>query len=306
MNRKKLMDALTNIREEYIEEAVVYQRSRTKRNQWHLSAIAACIIISIGIGLWASGLFAKAPDTGENKVWPVKYVEKENDYENESPKPWEEWTDSERYHSFSMGDAQYTSVITALDKGKIGESLGDYVIYGQKPFTNEQVSKSGKAYAIEGISTECAVAIQFAGEDDYFAYTNTEYRTETLGQLLDNWNLTEILSFGSIYYDKSMQSTIEFVDLDSSVIWDMLLCDRSTESVGDWAYGAEMMRIDINSSLFDSKKASLEVTEAGYLITHLFNIDNAFFIGEDKAQEFINYVIINCQGFELVYVDNAE
>ena len=48
---------------------------------------------------------------------------------------------------------------------------------------------------------------------------------------------------------------------------------------------------------------SLGVTENGYLTTNILNTGKAFFIGAEKAQMFMDYVIENCEGYDIIYIE---
>ncbi len=45
------------------------------------------------------------------------------------------------------------------------------------------------------------------------------------------------------------------------------------------------------------------MTDKGYLLTNIRGTGKRFYIGEDKVQEFLNYIKENYDGYKIVYVD---
>ena len=138
---------------------------------------------------------------------------------------------------------------------------------------------------------------------------NDGYRPATLKDFIDDLNLTETLSFGSIYYEWMQENGeiahIEFKNLNDAVVWNMLLSDTSLECVefsgNDILING--MSISVSIPLLGYENISLGVTENGYLTTNILNTGKAFFIGAKKAQMFMEYVIENCEGYEIVYIE---
>lgn len=307
MNRKKVTSAMENISSEYIDEAASYNKVSVKKPWLKAGAIAACFaLLAAIIGVWSGGLF-KGPYVQpeySDKVWPQKPATKEEI--NAQVKPWDERTISEQYIWLSIGENTYSSKNTETDPSNIGEMLGEYELNEKDSLTDTMYTATGTVYAVNGIATECAVAVQFSGHDGYYVYVNSYYTPATLGELIDDLNLAENISFGSVFYVYLAGSenvvTIEFVDLAESVIWDMLLNDCSVQNETDIdSLMANSMSISVNIPLLGYKNISLGVTDDGYLTTNILETGKAFFIGKERVQQFKNYVIENCQGYELVY-----
>ena len=70
-------------------------------------------------------------------------------------------------------------------------------------------------FSIQGISSNCAVAVELDGT--LYAYRTYDYIPETLGNLIDDLNLRQNISFGSVWYNYRKESgeyaMVEFVGL---------------------------------------------------------------------------------------------
>ena len=66
------------------------------------------------------------------------------------------------------------------------------------------------------------------------------------------------------------------------------------------------MNISINFELLGYKNISIGITEDGYITTNILDTGKAFFIGPEKATEFMDYVLETCDGYKIVYKDNGQ
>ena len=66
-----------------------------------------------------------------------------------------------------------------------------------------------------------------------------------------------------------------------------------------------VMSVGVDIPLLGYHNITLGVTEDGYLFTNILDTAKVFDIGKEKAQQFVNYVIDNCTGYELVYVEES-
>ena len=82
----------------------------------------------------------------------------------------------------------------------------------------------------------------------------------------------------------------------------MLLSDTTLENVyDDREMYVSHMGISVDIPLLGYENISLSVTEEGYLTTNILDTGKAFYIGKDKVNAFVDYVLNHCEGVELVY-----
>jgi len=98
---------------------------------------------------------------------------------------WDVMTAVERYRSFTMDGSEYTTRASEICKDKLGKALGKFEFTGYDIYTDTTHKISLDYYAIQGILSECAVAVQFENDDSYYVYVDSWYRPETLEELGD-------------------------------------------------------------------------------------------------------------------------
>lgn len=318
MKNIRLWKSFSDIDESYIEEAAPPEQRRIKiignknAGKWGILAASFALAIIVGGELIHRGEISQNDVQYADRIWPVKEVPAPNGQEEIAPeRKWEELTISEQYGQFEFRKSSYSTRVSEVKREHIGDFLENIVLesYDEAgiPYT-----KSAAVFEIKGISEECAVAVQFQGTDQYYAYVNVDYRAENLGDFIGDLNLKENIQFGSVWYHwqspEGDYSRIEFVDLEDDMVWEILLEDTTISQVEDTE---EMMLIDIMSISLDIpilgyENIGLGITEDGYLATNILDTGKVFYIGEEKAQEFVDYVLQNCTGYEIVYITDME
>ena len=223
---------------------------------------------------------------------------------------WEEQGNSARFGEFEVGEIRYTTRDVALEAALVGEKLGSAIARGYDIYTDTEHEIGLDYFAIQGISSECALAACFEGDEGYYVYVNTWYRPETLEDFINDLNLRENLTFGdfhaSYYYEDRRLEQVTFHDPDDNIVWEMLLSDTSLENVWE---DAEWY-ISVMSILADDpvlgRTSSIWITEEGYLCTNILNSGKAFYIGEEKVAEFIYYVVMHCPDRTVVVHDYSQ
>lgn len=316
MTSDRLLRALGEIEDAFIEEAAPAAKRKAHRCFWKYLFIASSFLLAaaLGAGIWQSGLFKGSPEKSPGgQRWPIKYVPEESTSDPEAvllPR-WDEQTISQQYQEIILNSHLYSTRQTEISSDYIDTTLGKSTVSGFDEYTDTAHETEFTAYSIRKISKECAIAIQFEGRTDYYVYVNTNYQPETLGDLITDLNLKETLSFGPVYYhlqtDDSPATTIEFTAPDSSKVWEMLLSDKALETIAD--NGAhpfeDIMSVSVNIPLLGYRNIGLWVTEDGYLVTNILDTAKIFYPGTKKTEQFIHYVIEHCNGYEIRYENSS-
>lgn len=315
MKSNRLLYIIGQVDDKFIEEAAPVREKKVYKLPWKLLSVAACFVFAAVLGISIGGrLFGEHfMGTTKDKRWPEKVVSRTQSSEAETaiiPK-WDEQTISQQYSEVKWNTVMYSTRQTEIKSEMIGSVLGAVTATGIDNYTDTVHTMEAAVYAINNISAECAVAVLFDGETDYYVYVNTEYQPETLGDFITDLNLKETLSFGSVYYDWKTEdkpvTTIEFVDLEASRVWEMLLSDESLKAIkdNDAMWLGDKMSVSVNIPLLGYENIGLWVTEEGYLVTNILSTAKVFDLGTEKTEQFINYVVENCEGYELVYEDSS-
>lgn len=296
--------------DKYIEEAIQY---RKKKIRWlPVCAAAACICLIAGSVV---GVRYK-----NEHPWPVKTVAAADSAPVASAEVdmiphWEDMPIYQQFHDIAFNDISYSARRGVVPTERLGESLGTVTARGWDEYAGiagEDANRyiNAELFTITKINPECAIAVRYEGHDTVYACVNSYYRPETLGQFVEDLNLLEEVSFGTVYYEwrspAGRRATIWFDGVDDQIIKDMLLTETNAENVYDESKLHEMpkriMGVSVNIPLLGYQNISLSVQEDGYLKTNILDTGKLFYIGEDNTQAFVDYVTDHCEGYEPVTV----
>lgn len=334
MNNMDLLKAIGDIDDKYlIEESNIKEKSRIAPNRMvnfmkklKLKYVLAtiCVIFVAIIGVYKSGMFTSNPEIAISKKdnWIIKEIQIDKNASHESiailPK-WNEMSISQQFNEVLYNNSRYSSKTTKISNDNILKSIGDAILTGKDTYTETSYNKKAELYSIKDISDKCAIAIKFEGDTDYYVYVNAYYRPATLEEFMKDLNLEKNTSFGTIYYnywdeDLKENVNVEFYNVDNKEIWQKLFSNRNLQNVhsdNDTAkYTSERFSYDINISvdipMLGYKNISVSLTDKGYLLTNILETGKTFYIGEDKVQDFLNYIKENYNGYKIVYVDENE
>lgn len=333
MNNKDLLKAIGDIDEKYlIEETDIEETNRIASNNkvnimknLKLKYILApiCIVFIAVIGLYKSGIFTSKPDIIISKKddWIIKEVQvdkKDTPTDTAVISKWNEMSISQQFNEVEYNNSKYSSRITKISNNNILKNIGNATLTGYDTYTETTYNKKAELYSIKDIEEKCAIAIKFEGDTDYYVYVNSYYRPTTLGEFTKDLNLEEIISFGTIYYnywDEDLQEDInvEFYGVDNKIIWQKLFNNKNLENIysdnDTEKYTSERFSqsigISVDIPLLGYKNISVSLTDKGYLLTNILDTGKGFYIGEDKVQEFLDYIKDNYNGYKIVYVDES-
>ena len=209
---------------------------------------------------------------------------------------WEDKTIVQKYPTFTYSNIEYTIFSTEIEEGintkYVGNKVDDIIVNGIDTYNrDEEYFINAEIYEIKNVYNECAYAIKFEGDKDYYSYLNTNYKFETLGDFIEKLNLKEYLQFGTATY----KNDIVYKDFDDSIVWDMLLSDYSlvnTSLTGN-NYKNSLMSISSNIEALGIKNVSLAVNDEGYIQTNILGTAKTFYIGEERVNNFVDYIIKN-------------
>lgn len=333
MNNKDLLKAIGDIDEKYlIEETDIEETNRIASNNkvnimknLKLKYILApiCIVFIAVIGLYKSGIFTSKPDIIISKKddWIIKEVQvdkKDTPTDTAVIPKWNEMSISQQFNEVEYNNSKYSSRITKISNNNILKNIGNATLTGYDTYTETTYNKKAELYSIKDIEEKCAIAIKFEGDTDYYVYVNSYYRPTTLGEFTKDLNLEEIISFGTMYYnywDEDLQEDInvEFYGVDNKIIWQKLFNNKNLENIysdnDTEKYTSERFSksigISVDIPLLGYKNISVSLTDKGYLLTNILDTGKGFYIGEDKVQEFLDYIKDNYNGYKIVYVDES-
>lgn len=218
------------------------------------------------------------------------------------------WDKSKTNEPFAYSKEYYSRFIKA-EPDDIGILIKEIKLNGYDEYYHEVASNiNTKVYEIKGINPECAGALKLPFSSDYYVYTNSSYHPNDLGEFLSDLNLIENLSFNSIIYDYSEDMWIEYTGITKEdAVKYLFENNQSTVNVysGETWYEPKLrIKCFFNTSGFD--EIILSLSEDGYLFTDSFSSPQAFYIGEDKVNEFMNFLKTELEAREMpiIYIED--
>lgn len=228
--------------------------------------------------------------------------------------PWSEQTLCQIFGKFKLEDVDesvgimtkqrvYTSNSLTIAPEEIGEFVTSMEFTGTettKDGTKIEHKINGNIYTVKDLSEYAVLAVQFEGDSVYYHYYNSWYKPNTLGDMIKDLNISSDIISETVFltdYSESYQSR-KFTGVDGDVIWNMIMYDTSLSNVYDYTHstGLTLVRkigFSVNIEHLGRTNISLGLTEEGYILTNIVHMGAAFYVGEDKTQEVIDFVVNN-------------
>ena len=152
-------------------------------------------------------------------------------------------------------------------------------------------SENVSIYTLDGVSDNCAVIVFYPSTAECPIYINTDYSPDTLGDMLDDMGLAKHMSFGSknvkvsgenAYYDVPTEKIMKVLGECRDAV-------NTNEGIApfsrDFTIYSDISYMRYNTNIYISKE--------GYITTKIVDRGASFYIGEEKAQEYIEYLLGN-------------
>ncbi len=326
MKKEKVSEIISLIDDRFIEEAAAVKKKPNRIFRY--AGIAACLAVTViaGIVISQSDFVTPPPISAEEttgnesgggkstqEIAPSPEIVTEPAIEIATEKEMTivpQWVDLAvpmKYTEAKLGDIIYSTQCAEIPAENVLSSLGNTEMQGYDIYTDTAYTVNAQIYSIKHVSTDCAVAVKFGDEDKYYVYVNVWYTPETLGDLINAIDMKNTVSFGKAYkdytdYDKKEFVSVVFADFDDSIVWKMLLSDRSVKNIEYDRFKDMLISVSVDIPLLGYKNISLGVTKDGYIVTNIMSTQKCFFIGEEKAKAFEAYISENVAFKEMVTV----
>lgn len=316
MTKEQLYEIIGDINEAHVEAA---NKRRPKKHAWmKWVAAAACLSIVAG-GLYCYKLENPYPKKEVYSGQPVPSMEEGGTKDAYLVPDWEEREMYSKYPEVIWTDVRYNVRAGVFEEARLGARLLDGTAESMAETsieTGEEVIRTCgiTLYEIAGISTECAVAVRYEGEEVCHAAVNYMYYPQTLEQFIADLNLQENLFFGTAYYSyrkpiSGEYTTVQFENIGDEKIWELLLANSQAQNV----YSEELLKqkqpekllsISIGIPVLGYKNISLSIMDQGYIMTNILDTGKLFYVGEEYTVAFVEYVLKECEGYEIIHVYN--
>ncbi|MBE6782779.1 MAG: hypothetical protein E7536_02050 [Ruminococcaceae bacterium] len=327
MKEKKILNALNEIDNEFIEEAMPIEQVAKNKTYYKWLAVAASVILAVGISVTAyhfhvvnsnkniyesnktSEITTRGEVTTEKKN-PDSVTETKTEPATEfvtetvivGADTWENYSIEEKYPNVDYNSSNYF-IVKKIDKSAVGKKIRDTVATGYDPFSNEKHTTDATLYEIKNTSSYCAIAVKFKGDENYFSYTNRNCKFETLGELIEKFNFEENININSGYYKENDIAVIEYSNPKKSDITDFLYKHKSLKPIEEPTDIVLLDDLTFNieiESITDELGYYIGIARSGYLCINIFHTQHLYYIGKENAEAFINSFTENNIGRKLV------
>jgi len=269
------------------------------------SLAAALLLVLLGVVYWqqrdmgipASYTELRTDDSAENETGKPE-TELQNDIA--FIRPWHQLSITEKFSGVSYNGVEYSnSAEDAINVEDIGARLwkGKVTGYDHSQMESAEHQIDAEIYRIHKVTADFAVAVKFDGTDEYYPYLNGFYAPKDLQGFINDLNLRENLVLHNLLerqYTKDNQVlTAEYTLPDIDVIWEMLLSHGEAVSVREETeVGEQLLSCAIDLKTLGRKNIAISVTEKGCVLINAWSAA-LFYIGEDKVNAFVDYVLQN-------------
>ena len=180
----------------------------------------------------------------------------------------------------------------------VGSPIDNITITGYDPVTGTTHKIKAQLCYVDGTNCRAAVAIRYEGDSTYYPAVNINYWPSTLGGMVLQLDFLMKLQIGHIRYDyldaEDNLHKAEYTGLTYDKMAELLFADIELLNVYEDTLSLDNpMKISVSLPVLD-EYGTLTVSENGYLCTDLVSSHNAFYIGEEAAANFIDYVQNHC------------
>ena len=240
-------------------------------------------------------------------------------------KPWNKKTILEKYGQIHYNNGHYYYASSPLNvlkmpEDNVGEKLDDIVLVGYdqlKETTEEERTISAEIYAIKKMQSKASIAIKFNGYDGFYAYLNQNNRFDTMQDVFDELSISQTVNFTNSFYSEYKYSVneenghfIRFDDFDDDNIYKILFDDKTLENKYTTYeqykfYYPPFIRVRSSIPFFGINKSPTRIcfslNEHGYMFFWCCSNISIFYIGVDRINAFVDYLIKNVKGYELIF-----
>ena len=295
MKTPRISNAIGNLPEDLVSDAVTYKRTNKKKAFIKWGSIAACFMVMV----MATALIVPMFLGGD----PISIGGIDRDYkgtisgsEGDIEFPWEYKLTYEKFYTVKYNGNDYRTRTRAINESLLGEILGTCTAQGVDSYTDKTYTETFNVRKINGVSEERMIAVEM--DNEYYVYFNDEVKCPaTFGELLDAYNLSETLPLVKFSVNEGYKEKGYYQITDDEYIWQVLSECRYAEFYAEndkWNRGdRNYLSFTATSEELGVYKKVFYITEDGYVSTNVFNYSYVYYIGEDAANKIITHAKSN-------------
>lgn len=325
MKYETVWKSLTDIRDEYIEEAApdnenaaIEPKMAKKRLQKRVigwGALAASLaIVAVAAYPIVSRLISDDAEIVDDAYadYPTRPMK---DYEVINPSlariflfeyEIDGKTEQLMFPSIEWGEETYSLSCTSdafvtIPAEQMGEALGEVEVTAHSPHDPVSATLDATLYACEGIDPAYGVVVSFEGVEDAYLYRSGRY-AETLDELVEKANYRDLLTVSPNIFHYTVDGKGEavylvFEGMTTDILWNELLAYGETvDYEGENDY---YLSVSIGHELLQYR-STLCISADGYVTFGALKAGKAVYVGKERARAFLDYLEDNLIGYRLV------
>ena len=291
MKTPRISEAIGNLPEDLVNDAVTYKRASKKKAIVKWSSIAACFMVMVMAAALIVPMFLDG-DTISIGGIDRDYKGVISGGESYIEFPWEYKLGYEKFSAVKYDGNEYSSRARTIDEKLLGEVLGTCKAQGVDSYTDKIYTETFDVRKINGVSEEKLIAVEI--DNEYYVYFNGEVKCPaTFGELLDAYNLSETLPLVKFSVNEGYKEKGYYQIADDGYIWQVLSECRNAEFYAEndkWNRGdRNYLSFTATSEELGVYKRVFYITEDGYVSTNVFNYSYVYYIGVDAANKIITH-----------------
>ena len=163
-------------------------------------------------------------------------------------------------------------------------------------------------FTLEGLSENLAIGVRFPDDDRIYAYINTCYIPETLGDFLDAIDYDNTITYGGITLFSGNNFPVNsknFKDIKS-----YLLSDVTATNILNMAVTGKSVTATIRCRELGLENKGFNIYENGYISTNLIGYEYVFYVGKETVASFLkdsyNITFEQIKDIEMVTMKTTE
>ncbi len=296
MKKENLLEFIGGIEEDFIEEAAPKTFISKQRFPVRFLSVAACFLVAVGVG---TGVLA-----WQNRPFPDLSGRYEEKYVAKDEKEMTSFvqvtgTTIDAYMSVSLGNHSYRR------KGRIpDECISDV-------FTVSDILTSGaelELYRVKNISEDYALSMK-VWDGTFDVLLSSTYLPETVGEWKNAMSPEKNAEITSVRYSFTDQNgerkTVEFENVDQSRIHTVLFGNERAK-IKTFSDEPDSICITVKMDIpsLALKDYVICISTSGDVYAKMPERVGTYRIGKETVHGLITYLAENCEGKELIYLQN--
>lgn len=140
-------------------------------------------------------------------------------------------------------------------------------------------------FTLDGLNQNLAIGVKFPDDDRIYAYVNTWYIPETLGEFLEAIDYDNTVTYGGITLYPGNNFPVN--DENFRDIKKYLLSDCNTANIKNMSVTETCVTATIYCRELGSENKFLKISESGYISTNLIGYEYVFYVGKEAVADFL-------------------